>query len=294
MSSPITLSEHAEYIREHAEFTESATLKHYEKVSDSFIQSIFVPMMDQVRQIIYLNPCPESILCCPKRNRQFNPLNHRSYTIRIKMKRSAPIYRNVQEEYSHSTFRTWDRPFLRMIYDDDVDPYSPTESLEMNLMRYIASHDRPPTGTLWIEQWAEEPSIVRSLRNSKSMMWYSLPRMLMFVQDNEQYASFERKLSKATRLLSNKTSSEQYETLKEFTKLRTFLEAVKTRSHLPTAYGIYCMNAMNACKYSKSKIAEYIMSPQSAPTPLKNMLAYYWFQMLMPYDRDAMNSIPPC
>ena len=289
MSAPITLTEHADYIQDQNGLTAEAILAHYEKVSDSFVQAIFVPMVDKVRQIIYLNPCPESILCCPKRNRPFNPLNHRTYTIRIRMRKSAPIYRRPQEPYSHATFRTWDKQFLNMIYDPDVPLYSPTESLEMNLMRYIATHDAPPPGVLWIDHWAEDPAIVRLLRTSRSMLWYSLPRILMFIQANPvRYVSFERKLAKAVRLLSN--SDKQYKILSKLSKLRTFLEAVKTRSHLPTAYGIYCMNAMKACNYSKSKIAEYIMSPQDAPKPLKNMLAYYWFQMLMPFDEESMSS----
>ena len=67
-------------------------------------------------------------------------------------------------------------------------------------------------------------------------------------------------------------------------KMRKFLDVLKTRSHLPTAFGMYIINVMDAMQYSKKDIKKYVKYPTMAPDSLQTMLGYYWMQMFLPFD----------
>jgi hypothetical protein len=88
----------------------------------------------------------------------------------------------------------------------------------------------------------------------------------------------------ATRLLYNASSKRRYTICSKLFKLRRFMDTLKTRVHLPMLYGRFILCVMAACNYKKSEIEMIVNNPKMAPKSLKNMLVFYWFQLLSPWN----------
>ena len=46
------------------------------------------------------------------------------------------------------------------------------------------------------------------------------------------------------------------------------------------------MCAMAAARYTKTEVTTAIQNPTKACKPLREMLVFYWFQLLSPYDAE--------
>ena len=130
------------------------------------------------------------------------------------------------------------------------------------------------------------------------MFLFALPRFLDYIHGidkdtgrfdlsyDKKYIKLEKKLATCVHALAYKSRKQQYNILKRHTKLRKFLELIKMRSHIPTAFGVICMAAVNACKYTRKQLYWFMRPPNESyepPEPLKNMLKYYWNSFIMPY-----------
>lgn len=287
----IYLCDHVRYMRQQKRCNEKI-LRHYELASESLMDAFFYPMMAN-NQVIYLAPSKESIVCYQKPNTDFDPLKSTSYTIEVAYDEALPVYRTKNEEYTYTTFKTWDLPFIEAMEGKPNTSYS----FELYLMSFIAnSTNTHPAKHLWIHDlWADE-SIQKQMNKEAPMFLFVLPRFLDFIYGvfdeqtegeylvyNKKYRKLEKKLVACVRALAHKPRKQQYNILKRYAKLRKFLELIKMRSHIPTAFGVMCLAAVNACKIKRTDLYKYMRRPDTAPESLKNMLKYYWSSFIMPY-----------
>jgi hypothetical protein len=275
MSEQITLRDHVEMIRNDTTISRRAILKLYNKLSDDITTAIFNPIMtDRIRRI-YLDATPRSILLDGD-------------SIRIRRRGTVYLEYNTQNDYTYDVYTSWDAPFFERIFDSDTVENIQSWSPEMLLMRYIAEQFRKgktkPKGTTWFADWARSSNTKKLLKCQMCILWYSLPRMSNYIENSPVYKAFEHKLVAATRLLYNMKDKQRYTICNQLLKLRAFIDALKTRVHLPMVYGRFVLCVMAACAYKKSEISEMVHNPKLAPKPLKNMLAFYWFQLLNPFD----------
>lgn len=289
----LALKDHVHYIRKHA-LNKKHILRHYELASESLIEAFFYPMMAK-EQVIYLAPTREAIVCYQKSGTEFDPLNTDSYTVEVAYDEAQPVYRNTEEEYTYKTFKTWDLPFLEAI---EGKPDT-SHSFELYLMSFIANSKRTsPKNTksnLWIHDLWADKEIQKQMNNETPMFLFALPRFLDYIYGVEdgmrmtydkKYLKLEKKMVACVHALAYKSRKQQYMILKRHTKLRKFLELIKMRSHIPTAFGVMCMAAVNACKYTRKQLYYFMRPPNesySPPESLKNMLNYYWSSFVMPY-----------
>lgn len=285
------LSDHVRYMRNQKRLNREKILRHYELASESLIEAFFYPMMAS-EQVIYLAPSKDSIICYQKPNTNFNPLNNTSYTIEVDYDEALPLYRNQQKEYTYKTFKTWDLPFLQAIEGKPNTSYS----FELYLMSFIANSNKTiSTKELWIHDLWADKSIQKQMTKDTPMFLFALPRFLDFIYGvyddseddrlvyNKKYMKLEKKMVACVHALAYKSRKQQYNILKRHTKLRKFLELIKVRAHIPTAFGVMCLAAVNASKYKRIELYKFMRNPDKAPEPLKNMLNYYWSSFLMPY-----------
>ena len=292
MASSITLADHIRLLREDDTLTQKQILEMYGKMGDSIANTLCEAMLSDETRTIYYNISPKQILLRSRTKKTpLDPHKPSSYVLDIDPADDTCLVRDMNETYSRRVFREWDAPFLHMLFDteeiDDINSWSP----EMLLMRYIAdtysrTGRKKPKSATWMEEWATRKS-TRALFGKKiSIMWESLPRIVAYVQNNPSYVAFERKLAVVARLLCDADAKERYQLLKRKTKLREFIDALKTRLHLPMLYGRYVMSAMAAARYTKTDIVNAIQNPTKACKPLREMLVFYWFQLLSPYDAE--------
>lgn len=287
----LPLNDHVRFMRQQ-DLSRKRILRHYELASESLIEAFFYPMMAQ-EQVIYLAPSKDSIICYQKPNTEFDPTNTKSYTIEVSYNEALPVTRNTKEEYTYETFENWDLPFIEAMEDSPKSTYS----FELYLMSYIANspHNKPKSqSNLWIYDMWNDKDVKKQLNKDAPMFWFAMPRFIdwiygtreMRLSSDKKYVKLEKKMAACARILAYKSRKEQYNILKQHPKLRKFLELIKTRSHVPTAFGVMCMAAVNACKYTRKQLYWFMRPPNESynpPEPLKNMLDYYWSSFLMPY-----------
>jgi hypothetical protein len=281
------LDDHVRYMRRQ-DLSRQKILKHYEVASESLIEAFLYPMMAK-EQVIYLAPSKDNIICYQKPNTEFDPKNSKSYTIEVAYNEALPIIRNTDEEYTYETFETWDLPFIEAIEDSPKSTYS----FELYLMSFIANSPRDsPKKPLWIHDMCADTNVKKQLDKDVPMFWFAMPRFQDYIYGIEdgmrmsydkKYMKLERKMAVCARALAYKSRKQQYKILKRHTTLRKFLELIKTRSHIPTAFGVMCMAAVNASKFKRIQLYQFMRNPDKAPEPLKNMINYYWSSFLMPY-----------
>ena len=294
MTSTLSLADHIRLMRDDDTLTKKQILGMYGKMGDSIANRLCEAMLSDETRTIYYNISPKKILLRSRvKNTPLDPHRASSYTLDIDSVEDTCLVRDMNERYSRKVFRAWDAPFLKMLFDteriDDVTSWSP----EMLLMRYIGdiysrTGRKKPKSATWMEEWATRKSTRNLFDKKVSIMWESLPRIVAYVQNNQSYVAFERKLASATRLMCDANANERYQLLKRKSVLRDFFDALKTRLHLPMLYGRYVMCAMAAARYTKEEAIYAIQNPTKACKSLREMLVFYWFQLLSPYDAEFM------
>lgn len=274
--STITLRDHVEQMRSDETISTKSILRVYKRLNDTVATAVFNPIMTDDIHRIYLDATPRSIVIDDEK------------TVHIRKRGGVYLERGADDEYSYDVYKSWDAPFFERIFDSDTLENIQLWSPEMLLMRYIAERFRKgqtkPKNSTWIADWAKADSTKELLTSQICILWYALPRMLNYIEHSSTYRAFERKLVVATRLLYNASSKRRYSICSKLPKLRTFVDALKTRVHLPMLYGRFVVCVMTACNYKKSEVKALVDKPTTAPTILKDMLVFFWFQLLSPWD----------
>lgn len=294
----MTYQEFMYYIAE-SDLTKENKLKLYNKVGDLLIQKIFLMIFDgrDRHQIIHMGTSPDSfVLAKSKLARRFNPFEPKTMEFEIMPNMELSLFKQ-KDEYNRITFDTWDGDFLAKTFDMNYlfkNKKNPVYySLEMYLLSYMYIYNKSykksgKTSTYHLEDLAANSKIMGNFKKTNNILYHGIPKMLKIINTNthyqKRYKQFEKKLMAMVRILSDKTPKEQYKILEAKSKLRQFVDVIKTRSHLPTIYGMYIMNICEALNISQKNIRYYIRNPTKAPMSLKSMLNYYWLQMLLPFD----------
>ena len=294
MPSTITLADHIRLMRDDESMSATDILKLYGRMGDSIATALCTTMLsDDVRNIYHALSLEQIQLVSLKKGKGVDPYNPSTYGLEIDAE-DTYLVRDMTKAYTRKVFREWDAPFLEMLFDAEDIENIVLWSPEMLLMRYIAdvyrSGRKKPVRATWMEEWALRSSTRKLFGKKVSIMWHSLPRIVAYVQNNPTYHVFERKMAAAARILCDATQKERYQLFKQKSKLREFFDAQKTRVHLPMLYGRYIMAAMVAARYTKKDIVTAIQNPTKACKPLRDMLVFYWFQLLSPYDNDFLES----
>ncbi len=294
MSSSITLADHIQIMRDDESMTPTKILQLYGEMGDSIATALCTSMLnDDTRNIYYALSLDQIELVSLKKGKSLDPCRPSTYGLQIDAE-DMYLTRDMTKEYTRKVFNEWDGPFLDMMFNFDEIENIVLWSPEMLLMRYIADVYRTgrkrPLRATWMEEWALRSSTKKLFGKKVSILWHSLPRIVAHVQNNPTYAIFEKKLASAARILCDATQKERYQLFKRKSKLRAFFDALKTRIHLPMLYGRYVMAAMVAARYTKKAVVTAIQNPMKACKPLRNMLVFYWFQLLSPYDNDCLES----
>jgi len=293
MSSSITLADHIQIMRDDESMTPTKILKLYGRMGDSIATALCTTMLsDDVRNIYHALSLDQIRLVSLKKGKGVDPYRTSTYGIELDAE-DTYLVRDMTKAYTRTVFNEWDAPFLDMMFDTEKIENIVLWSPEMLLMRYIADVARTgrkkPVRATWMEEWAQRSSTRKLFGKKVSILWHSLPRIVAYVQNNPTYQVFERKMACAARILCDATQKERYQLFKQKSKLREFFDAVKTRIHLPMLYGRYVMAAMVAARYTKKELVTAIQNPTKACKPLRDMLVFYWFQLLSPYDDDCLD-----
>ena len=257
---------------------EEGKMKVMRKGSDSLIHNLAVNIMDDSKiQIIHLAAHPNKFVLRPNKALAFK------YDILYKDEENS-IIRRPDEKYSFRVFKEWDEKFLNLCFGDDRPS---NVSLEMHLMNYISKNiDDCDDSQSWLERFTHDRDMRQHLKETDDMLYFTIKRTWHNISENPLYHKFEKRLVKAVRILAHLGPDEQYEELKSMKKLRKFIDVIKTRSHLPTIFGMYILESMRTVDYSNRTIKELINRPNEALTHLEQMLIYYWMLMLLPYNGE--------
>lgn len=292
LKSEMTFEEFMIYVSE-SDQTDEKKLKLYNKVSDHFVQALFLMCFNtkEKHQLIHFASRPNNFTLGKNRfAKQFHPLQPKTITFEPIPQSEISLFNKRDEAYSKFVFDTWDGDYIAKCIDEDrwtlkTDAHC---SMEMYLMTYMSMYSKKQT--YFVQDLIEDETFMGHLKKINHILYYVLPVFVKILLKNKHYQNrykqFERKLLALVRILSNESNDDQYTLLKKMKKLRKFLDVLKTRSHLPTAFGMYVMSVMNAMQYSKKKIQKYIEYPTVAPDALQTMLGYYWMQMFLPFDES--------
>jgi hypothetical protein len=290
MSSSISLADHIQIMRDDESMSQMEILKLYGRMGDSIATALCETMLsEETRHIYHALTLDQVRLISLKKGKGVDPYRPSTYGLQLDAE-DTYLTRDMTKSYTRSVFRDWDAPFLEMLFDTEEIENIVLWSPEMLLMRYIADVCRTgrkkPVRATWMEEWARRSSTRKLFGKKVSILWHSLPRIVAYVQNNPSYVAFERKMVIAARMVCDASEKERYALFKRKSKLREFFDALKTRMHLPMLYGRYVMAAMVAARYTKKDIVTAIQNPTKVCKPLRDMLVFYWFQLLSPYDNE--------
>jgi hypothetical protein len=292
LKSEMTFEEFMIYVSE-SDQTDEKKLKLYNKVSDHFVQALFLMCFNtkEKHQLIHFASRPNNFILGKNRlAKQFHPLQPKTIVFEPIPQSEISLFNKRGDPYSKFVFDTWDGDYIAKCIDNDRWTLSTDAhcSMEMYLMTYMTMYSKKQK--YYVQDFIEDKAFMGHLKKINHILYYALPAFVKILLKNSHYQNrykqFERKLLAFVRILVDESNNDQYRLLKKMKKMRKFLDVLKTRSHLPTAFGMYIMNVMNAMQYSKSQIKKYIEQPTKAPGDLQTMMGYYWMQMLLPFDES--------
>lgn len=295
LKSEMTFQEFVMYIAE-ADLTTEKKLKLYSKVGDLFIQSLYLMFNDKhdKHKLIHMTAHPLNFtLGKSKFSKKFHPLQPKSIQFEPIPICEVSLFADASKKYNNVMFDTWDGDYIYKSMGKDQMTLKTNGhcSLEMYLMTYMSMYmDLPKSYDYFLEEITNDKLFMDHLQKIDHILYFALPKMVKIIKKNKhyqkRYLAFEKKLRACVRILYKKSGEEQYNTLKSMKKLRHFLDVLKTRSHLPTAYGMYIMQIMHAMNYEVDEKKKYIQNTTKAPGALQSIMGYYWMQMLLPFDES--------
>ena len=186
----------------------------------------------------------------------------------------------------------WDEPFLRQfilrksraIYWDFSQ-----FSLENRIAAFIAQTPAKPTGKLWIQTWAGDSFMAKAIETSRDPLFFSLPTLLSVLSKSRKWQAFEANLEQLVRQLQAAGSAgARFALLHRNRKLRAFFDALKSRSMLPVALGLYLRNALVAMGIEQPDLALAFhsrneLSYKKIHPALHSAFNQYWNMLYAPY-----------
>jgi hypothetical protein len=261
----------------------------YNKAGDVFIKNIFMMFFDLVSsfQTIDCALHMDSIMIVKNsKHSRVNILQPKTYEFEICPSPKTSLYRrnNKKNEYTKQIYKTWDYPYLKHIFSKfKALPYS----FEMYLIKFIylqlSKGIKKEKSETWLSYMASNEYIMEHMKEFNTMLYISFGRIMKefeSAQYNKKYRRFENKLIMLVKVFMKSENS--FETIQGSKKLQKFLDALKLRSHLPNAYGMFIHRCMESLGMTMNEMKKYIIKPQNAPNKLKDMILYYWGQMLIP------------
>ena len=197
--------------------------------------------------------------------------------------------------YILNKYKKWDEPYLdAFISEEESDELGDTfarfnqYSFEARLLNFIMCYKNNSSKKLWIEQMAANKYVKARVKKETTydMFLAYLPTFIESVKKSEKYKKYEEKLEGLVRLLEK--SDNRFEVLKRSPKMREFLDSIKKRSHIPTAFGVFVMHSLRACRYTKDQIMELVANPAQTkidiPDKLRLLIIKYTDCLLEPFN----------
>lgn len=199
--------------------------------------------------------------------------------------------------YNEKKFKTWDDPFIDTfitIDNDKGETYSRYNqySFEARLINFIMYNENTTSNKLWIEKFYNNKYVKARIKKDTTydILLFYLPTFIESVKESEKYRKYEEKMEGLARLLKSEIgeSSKRFEVLKRSPNMRKFLDEVKKRSHIPTAFGVFVIHSLRACGYSKEQIIKLIENPAQTkidiPDKLRLLIIKYTDLLLEPFN----------
>ena len=199
--------------------------------------------------------------------------------------------------YNKKIFKNWDEPFIDTFItvekDDNGETYSRyiQYSLEARLINYIMYNEKGTSKKLWIERMYDSVAVKNRIKKDTTydMLLFYLPTFIESIKKSEKYEKYENKLEGLARLLKSEIGLtwDKFEILKRSPNMRKFFDEIKSRSHIPTAFGVFVMYSLRACQYTKDQIMELVANPAQTridiPDKLRLLIIKYTDLLLEPF-----------
>ncbi len=211
------------------------------------------------------------------------------------------IWCKKSEPYTFKTYLHWDKPFIEaFLIRDPKETAGETFSiynqfsLEARLLNYILTNinRKHKKDTLWIERMYDSIYIKKALKDPTiydTLLFY-LPTLIKSIKNSKTYKKYENGIEMCVEALGDtakKGPDTQYSILKSNSNLRKFWDLLKSRSHLPSALGVYLMRGLRAANYNRKQIIEIIENPQQTkiyvPEKFRLLIFKYINYLMMPF-----------
>ncbi len=211
------------------------------------------------------------------------------------------IWCKKKEPYTFDVFMRWDQPYIdsflvRDSKEDAGNTYSIYNQfpLEARLINYILTNFNRKSNKLWVERMYESEYTQKALkdRDLYDTLLFYLPTFIKYVKGSKEYKRYEDAIEACVRLLADKKPTEQFEALKVHPKIREFWDFLKTRSHLPVAFGVFIMRGLRACRYTRQQIRDILENPEQTkiyvPEKFRLLIFKYINYLVAPFtDTDT-------
>jgi hypothetical protein len=208
------------------------------------------------------------------------------------------LWKKNTNVYNKKIFKTWDKPFIDdfiTVETDDIDDTYAIYvqfSLEVRLINYIMYNEKSSSNKLWIERMYSSESVKNRIKKHTTydMLLFYLPTFIESVKKSEKYRRYENKLEGLAILLKSEIglSEDKFEILKQSPNMRKFFDEIKKRSHIPTAFGVFVMHSLRACRYTRDQIMELVANPAQTkidiPDKLRLLIIKYTDLLLEPFN----------
>jgi hypothetical protein len=261
----------------------------------AFLHTLSVLANGKPYRVIHYDLHTKNIALYPKPGRTFDPFDTNTFSIGpTDFGRS--VWRDMRLLLTEATAAHWDEPFLQQFVLRkksklywDFNQFS----LENRLMSFIAQTPAKPADKLWLEAWATDANVAEGAKTSKDPVLLSLPTLLSVLPGSRKWRAFEANLEYLVRQLQGAGDSpaSRFAVLQKSPSLRLFFDALKGRSMLPVALGLYLRNALLAMGLEQHDVAmafsgrnefsfKKIHPAMEVLVPVFNR---YWNMLLRPY-----------
>lgn len=217
--------------------------------SPTFLHTLSVFLTGQPYRIVHYDLHTKNIVLYPTPGKTFNPLDATTFSIGPADFGRA-LWRDIRRPLTEQVALHWDEPFIRQFILRKADAlywYYQQFSLENRLIGFIAQHPTKPQNKLWLEAWAEDPHVLKTIPRTKDPLFLSFPTLLPTLSASSKWRVYEAQIERLVRLLQRaETPAARFAALQKHPKLRAVFEKIKQRSMLPVAHGLFLRNALLA------------------------------------------------
>lgn len=261
-----------------------------------FLHTLSVLATRPPYRVIHYDLHVKNIALYPDPVRTYDPLDASTFTVGPADFGRA-LWRDVRVPLTEAAAIHWDEPFVRQF----VLRKSPAVywnfsqySLENRLLSFVAQKPTArPTGKTWLETWASDPKVVKATEGTRDPLLLSLPTLLSVLPTSRKWRTFEASLEQLVQQLQSTEDSPaaRFALLQRNPSLRAFLDAIKGRSMLPVAFGIFLRNALLAMGLERADLATAFAERNElsfkkihpATGTLVPVFHQYWNLLLGPY-----------